>query len=211
MLTGTTQILGLMQNLLSVKKGDSTEKTPENASTTVNKGDQLSFSSAALKMQKFLNSEEASERVPEMDLTSVQSLKQRGEMLSQMLQAKINNFQGDFLNQLQSAGIEAEMPIDLHKGIDGQVRVMGEHSQKNAIEQFLQDNEELIKQFEEITGLAGLSQMLRSLGNEQQNNGSSSIASLYARQTQANESSKSGSDSQFQLHIAETGASYTFE
>ena len=210
MLSGTTQIVGFMQNLLSVKKDTATEKTPETKPTEIRTKDQFTFSTATQKALAFLNSEASGEnRDPEMDLIEIENLKQRGEMISQMLHMKLESFHGDFLKQMKAAGIDTSQQIDLQNGIDGNLTVMGDHPDKAKIEQLLTGNEDLLKRFQEITNLAGLSQVLQSISGDKGANSFASTAALYAKQSTAELAKKEVG--QMQLQITESGATASFE
>ena len=210
MLTGTTQIVGFMQNLLSPKKETTTEKANETKPIEVQTKDQFTVSTATQKALSFLNSESSGEnRDPEMDLIEIENLKQRGEMISQMLQMKLQSFQSDFVKQMKSAGIDTSQQVDLQKGADGNLMVMGDHPDKAKIEQLLAGNENLLKQFQEITNLAGLSQVLQSISGDKGTNSFASTAALYAKQSTAELAKKE--IGHMQLQITETGATASFE
>lgn len=200
-----------MQNLFPFKKDATVEKTSSPNST---QGDRLSISTAAMKAQEFLSSEGIDEGdLAEMDLNKIDSLKQRGELLAQMLQMKLNSFQGDFLEHMQSAGIDVSQAIDLQKGLNGKLQVAGDHPDKEQIENLLMQNQDWIKRFEEITKMAGLTEVFQSVQSETKGfNPLSSIAALYAKQSQTPQNTTGKLPSgQFQLEISETGASYSFE
>ena len=211
MFTSATQLSGMVQNLLHINKGTPQGKT--NATTSATAGDQISISLAAQKAQAFLNSEMAGDKDPEMDLAGIDNLKQRGEMMAQMLQMKLDKFQGDFLNQVKAAGISTDQPIDLKKGPDGNLLVAGNHPEKSQIEQLLAGNEDLVKKFEEISKLAGLTTILQSVQTDNSSNPFANIAALYGKQSQGAsnvDTSKISSD-RFQLSVAESGAAYNWE
>ena len=213
MFTSATQLTGMLQNLLPLKKGNPQEKTNEAVGAAEGKKDQVSISLAAQKAQMFLNSEISGvSNDPEMDLYGLESLKQRGEMLAQMLHMKLDKFHGEFLDQLKTAGINADMPVDLKKGADGELLVAGDHPDKARINQILAGNDDLTKKFDEISKLAGLTHVLQSVA-DQSSNPFASVAALYSRQSQTDpavDSSKISSE-RFQLSIAESSASFNWE
>ncbi|MCL2306326.1 MAG: hypothetical protein FWC43_13355, partial [Planctomycetaceae bacterium] len=131
----------------------------------------------------------------------------------QMLQMKLDKFHGEFLDQLKAAGIDADQPIDLKKGADGNLLVAGDHPDKTQINQLLAGNDDLAKKFDEISKLAGLTQILQSAQTDQSGNPFASIAALYSRQSQAAPAADSSkiSAERFQLTIAETAASFNWE
>ena len=214
MFTSATQLTGMLQNLLPLKKGNPQEQA--NVLPVNNEGgkDQVSISLAAQKTQMFLNNEMSGgvSQDLEMDLYGIESLKQRGEMLSQMLQMKLDKFHGEFLDQLKTMGISTDQPIDLKKGADGNLLVAGEHPDQARINQFLAGNDDLAKKFDELSKLAGMTQILHSVEN-QSNNPFASVAALYSRQSQSDPTADSSkiSSERFQLSIAESGASYNWE
>lgn len=202
----------MMQNLLHLKKPTPQEK-PTTSMVEAGGKDQLSISLAAQKAQAFLNQEIAGTGDVEMDMIGIESLKQRAEMLSQMLQMKLDKFQGDFLDQVKAAGIDASQPIDLKKGADGNLLVAGEHPDKAKINELLAGNDELTKKFEEISKLAGLTQILQSAQTDKSSSPFANIAALYARQSQGSpvaDSSKISGD-RFQLSVGESEASFSWE
>jgi len=214
MFTSATQLTGMLQNLLPLSKGKSPEKTEAATPTAEGLKDQISISLAAQKAQMFLNHEISGgdSKDPEMDLYGLESLKQRGEMLSQMLQMKLDKFQGDFLGQLKAAGIDAEMPVDLKKGVDGNLLIAGEHPDQASINQLLAGNDDLAKKFDEISKLAGLTHILQSAQTDS-SNPFANIAALYSKQSQAAPTVDSAkiSSERFQLSIAESDTSFRWE
>lgn len=206
----STPLSGLMQNLFPFKK-DATPEKPNVSSSS--QGDRISISLAAMKAQEFLNSEGIDEKdLAEMDLNKIDSLKQRGELLAQMLQMKINSFQSDFLTQMQSVGVNVEEAIDLQKGTDGNLQVMNNHPDLAKINQRLLQNKDWTKKFDEITKMAGLTEVLSSVQEESKGfNPFASIAALYAKQSQnSNNITAKLPNGQFQLEISKADASYTF-
>ena len=214
MFTSATQLTGMLQNLLPLSKGNSQDKkeTPQSAEGMK---DQISISLAAQKAQMFLNHEISGgdSNDPEMDMMGIENLKQRGEMLSQMLQMKLDKFHGDFLDQLKAAGIDADMPVDLKKGPDGNLLVAGEHPEQAKINQMLAGNDDLAKKFDEISKLAGLTQIIQSAQTDQSNNPFANIAALYSKQSQATPAADTSkiSAERFQLSLDESAASFNWE
>jgi len=214
MFTSATQLTGMLQNLLPLKKGNPQEQANVPPVGTEGGKDQVSFSLAAQKAQMFLNNEMSGgvSQDLEMDLYGIESLKQRGEMLSQMLQMKLDKFHGEFLDQLKTMGIDTHQPVELKKGADGNLLVAGNHPDQARINQFLAGNDDLTKKFDELSKLAGLTQVLHSVA-DQSNNPFASVAALYSRQSQpdpAVDTSKISAE-RFQLSISETTASFNWE
>jgi len=214
MFTSATQLTGMLQNLLPLKKGNPQEQANVPPVGAEGGKDQVSISLAAQKAQMFLNHEMSGgvSHDLEMDLYGIESLKQRGEMLAQMLQMKLDKFHGEFLDQLKAAGINADLPVDLKKGADGNLLVAGDHPDKVRINQILAGNDDLAKKFDELSKLAGMTHVLQSVA-DQSNNPFASVAALYSRQSQSDpavDSSKISSE-RFQLSIAESAASFNWE
>lgn len=204
MLSGTTQFVGMIQNLIAPKKGDSLAKPTDASPNSAVLGDRFTLSPDGQKTLQFLDSENAGNHDSEMDLSGIYDMKQRGEMLSQMLQMKMQNFQGDFLNQMKTSGIDASLPIDLEKGADGNLQVSGDHPEKGVIDQFLAGDEKLSQKFDEISDLSGLLKIVQSVSGEMNTNPFSSFAA-YAKQSQPVESNKTVGNSEFKIRIDDFG------
>ncbi|MGL6194184.1 MAG: hypothetical protein ACRC2T_05115 [Thermoguttaceae bacterium] len=218
MLSGANQLVGLVQGLLSSKKSQPQNNVQENSNisnpnTTNPQQDLFTLSPSGLRTQQFLNSEmygsDANGSGGELDLAAIGNLKQRGEMLSQMLQVKLQSFQSDFMQKMNAAGVDTSKPIDLQKNDAGNLLVANDHPDKAQIDQILAENPEFAGKFQELSKTAAMSQALLAAAADKSSNPFSSIASLYAKQSQDTNQSKSAG-TQFQLQINETAATYSF-
>ncbi len=214
MLGGANQIVGMMQGLLSSKKGKAADGLNEAAipqSTQTARTDQFTLSVSLQQALELLNSENSGDKAPEMDLSGIENLKSRGEMLSQVLQMKLQSFQSDFINQAKTAGIDTTQPVELKKGETGELLVSNNHPDKAKIEQLLAQDEDLAKKFQDISKMAGLSQALQSLSGEKSGSPMSMFAALYAKQSQGEQAAKTVNPDRMSLKIDEASASFSFQ
>ncbi|MGL6227301.1 MAG: hypothetical protein ACRC10_11840 [Thermoguttaceae bacterium] len=212
MLSGAGQIAGFMQNFLSPKKNTTSEgESLQSTHNSVNK-DQWTPSPTSRQALELLNFEANGGETGDMDIADIVNLKGRGEMLSQMLQMKLQKFQGDFMQKMQNAGIDTSQPIELNKGGADDLLVANDHQDKAKIEQILAGNEEMTKMFDEIAKLASLSEVYKSVSPEKNgsNNPLAALAGLYAKQSQDVAMNKA-IDGQMNLRVNETAASFSFE
>lgn len=176
--------------------------------------DFATFSPAANMMQQLLNMEmkgQGNEESGEVDLLGLTQLKQRGEMLANMLQMKLKNFGATLMSGMNAAGIDSSQPMNLQNGAQG-LSLLGDAPNKEGIENLLNTNGKLKEQFQEIAQFAKILDMLQSA--ETSATGLSkrtSPAHSYAQQSTPNKNDSKRPDAEFVLHVMQGGTSYSFE
>ena len=144
----------------------------------------------------------------ELDLMGLAQLKQRGEMLASMLQLKMKNFESHLVSNVQGAGLQMQ-EMDIKGGDDG-LLLMGDMPNKEALQNAI---EGLQGEFTDIARLAEVLNMLQQTGPNSASgdlSGLVSSAAQYAQQSLSNRSVKRP-ESDFVMHIMQSGSSFTFE
>jgi hypothetical protein len=180
--------------------------------------DSITISPTANTIRQFLNMElqnaEQSSETAELDLTGLAQLKQRGDMLANMLQVKLKNFETNLITGMKSVGLDTMQDMTMKNGGDG-LLLMNDLPNKESIQSFLQNNSKLKEQFQEIAQFANILETLQQLGS---NTGMKTVnhalippAVQYTRQSQPIRSEPQPPNAGFVLHIMRGQASYSFE
>ncbi|MDR3199513.1 MAG: hypothetical protein LBU34_16720 [Planctomycetaceae bacterium] len=197
-------------------KANPIDKT--NQTGKINSADSVTISPTADMMQQLLNMElqnpnNASES-GELDLTGLAQLKQRGDMLANMLQVKLKNFETNLITGMKSAGLDWTQDMNMKNGDNG-LLLMNDLPNKESVQNFLQNNGKLKEQFQEAAQLANILEALQQLGS---NVGSKTInravitpAAQYTQQSQPIRSESQHSNAGFIVHIMRGQVSYSFE
>jgi len=208
---GATSIINQYSNVFGVQSGQSIEQFAQKLTATVKQGmptDSVAFSPSAMMLQQFLNSDiqgsGSSGDIGELDLLGLTQLKQRGEMLASMLQLKMKNFESRLTSNVQGAGLPMQ-EMHLKNGDDG-LSLLGEMPNKEAFQNALSG---LQGEFTEISQLAGILNLLQQLGPDSAVSALAATAAQYAQQSSLDRSGKRDSD--FVMHVAESGTSFSFE
>ncbi|MDR2116542.1 MAG: hypothetical protein LBP87_09185 [Planctomycetaceae bacterium] len=195
-----------------------------NANVNVNKPDKINtkdsvtISPTANMMQQLLNMElqnpNNTSESGELDLTGLAQLKQRGEMLANMLQVKLKNFESNLITGMKSAGLDWTQDMNMKNGDNG-LLLMNDIPNKEPVQNFLQNNDELKGQFQELAQFANILETLQQLGSD---TGSKTThpavippAAQYTQQSQPVRSEKQQPDAGFIVHIMRGQTSYSFE
>ena len=176
--------------------------------------DSLTISSSAAMLQQFLNSEMQGNGgsltdIGELDLVGLAQLKQRGDMLANMLQLKMKNFESNLMSTMKDAGLPMQ-DMDLKNGDDG-LMLLGEMPNKETVQNALSG---LGGDFTDIARLAEVLNMLGQLGPETLTREISGLAGLssaaqYAQQSLPDRSKRPETD--FVMHVMPSGTSFAFE
>ena len=214
---GATSSINNFMNVFGVKSGQSIEqlaKTVTNAKHEL-AADSVTFSSSAMMLQQFLNAEMqggGAGNAGELDLIGLAQLKQRGEMLASMLQAKMKGFESNLMSNLRGAGLP---PQDMNiKNGDNGLLLMGDMPNKDAIQNMLGG---LQGDFMDIARLAEMMNMLQQLGPDNIVSelsglaGLSPVAAQYAQQSLPDRSSVKRPETDFIMHVMQSGTSFSFE
>jgi hypothetical protein len=204
-------------NVFGVQKNVSVEQLanmlPANAGSGVSP-DTLSISASGNMMQQMLNLEMQGNSGPgaenaELDMTGLTQLKQRGEMLSAMLKMKMQNFQGNLMSNINGTGnVPAEM--NLKQGDDG-LSLLNDLPNKDAIEKLMKNGSPLQTDFQGISQLAGVLQMLQQTGNDATGKGLTGVSAQYAQQALPTKMSGGQSAGDFVLQVMQSGTNFSFE
>jgi len=209
---GSTSSINNYPNIFGVQSGQSLEQLAQTLTATSKQSmpsDSVTISSSAAMLQQFLNSEmqggENSADIGEMDLMGLTQLKQRGEMLASMLQLKMKNFESNLMSNVQGAGLPMQ-EMHIKNGDEG-LSLLGDLSNKEAIQSALGG---LLGEFTDIARLAEVLNMLQQAGTDHAAAGLSSAAQ-YAQQSLLDKTSAKQPETDFTLHISQSGTSFTFE
>jgi len=172
--------------------------------------DILTISSSANLLQQFLNAEMQSggnsADTGELDLMGLAQLKQRGEMLASMLQLKMKNFESHLVSNMQGAGLPMQ-DMSIKNDNDG-LSLLGDMPNKEAFQNALGG---LQGEFTDIARLAGVLDMLQQLGPDNMVSALSSVAAQYAQQSLPDRSSGKRPESEFVMHVMQSGTSFSFD
>jgi len=209
---GATSFINNYSNVFGVQSGQAAQlaQTMTTASPQGQSADSVTFSSSAMMLQQFLNAEMKgggeSADSGELDLMGLAQLKQRGDMLANMLQLKMKNFESHLMANVQGAGLPAQ-DMHLKNGDDG-LSILGEMPNKEAFQNALGG---LQGEFLDISRLAEVLNMLQQMGPDNMVSALSASAAQYAQQSSLDKSSVKRPESDFILHVLQSGTSFSFE
>jgi len=214
---GSASSINNYPNIFGIQSGQSVEQLAKML-TTAKRGpsaDSVTISSSANMLQQLLNSEMqgngTSADLGELDLVGLSQLKQRGEMLANMLQLKLKNFESNLMANMKGAGLPMQ-DMNLKEGDDG-LSLLGEMPNKEAIQNALGG---LQGEFTDIARLAEVLNMLQQLGPDGMAKELSGLAGLssaaqYAQQSLPDRASVKRPENDFIMHIMQSGTSFSFE
>jgi hypothetical protein len=212
MMLGSTSSINNYPNVFGIQPGQSLEQLTQTLTAAAKSSmptDSVTISSSAAMLQQFLNSEmqggEASADIGEMDLMGLTQLKQRGEMLANMLQLKMKNFESTLMSNVQGAGLPMQ-EMHIKNGDEG-LSLLGDMPNKEAIQNALGG---LQGEFMDISRLAEVLNMLQQVEPDHGAAGLSSAAQ-YAQQSLLDRSPAKRPESDFMLHVTQSGTSFSFE
>jgi hypothetical protein len=198
-------------NVAAKHDANSVAKINTNAANSI---DTFTLSPTLNALQQFLSMNDANDNngQEELSMSSLEQLKQQGEMLANMLQMKLKGFESDLLSSIKKAGIDQVAPMDI-KDVDG-LNITNDAPNKQAIQNLLQGNGKFKEQFQEIARLATLINTVQQLGNNNvQNNVLSEAGAKYAqfsKQNSNNINNPRRNESDFTLRILESNSSSMF-
>lgn len=178
--------------------------------------DQFMLSATSNMMQQLLNTDIQEGQRGEIDLGSLEQLKQRGDLLANMLQSKLKSFESNLIAGMKSAGLDSTQAMDLKDGSNG-LTLLNELPNKDDFQKFFRENGALKDQFQEIARLADLVGMLQQIGNyagslQKTSSVVSNPAAQYAQQSHPNTPApEKRSGAEFVLRVMQGNASYTFQ
>lgn len=144
--------------------------------------------------------------IGDLDLIGLAQLKQRGEMLAGMLQLKMKNFESSLVSNIQGAGLSMQ-DMNIKNGDEG-LLLMGDMPNKEAMQSVLG---EMQGEFTEIARLAEVLNLLQQMGPENIISALSSAAAQYAQQSLPDKPSVKRPETDFVMHLMQSGASFSFE
>ena len=210
---GATSSINNYPNIFGIQSGLSVEHLAKTLTATASQAvptDTINISASANMLQQFLNTEMqgngSSADTGEFDLLGLAQLKQRGEMLANMLQLKMKNFESHLVSNIHGAGLSMQ-DMDIKNGDDG-LLLMGNMPNKEAFQNALDG---LQGEFTDISRLAGVLNMLQQMGPDNMMSALSSVATQYAQQSLPDRSSAKRPETDFVMHIMQSGASFSFE
>ena len=178
--------------------------------------DTLTISSSANLLQQFLNAEMQSggnsADAGELDLMGLAQLKQRGEMLASMLQLKMKNFESHLISNVQGMGLPMQ-DMSIRNGNDG-LSLLGDMPNKEVFQNALGG---LQGEFTDIARLASVLNMLQQLGPDNMMSAlssmaaQSSVAAQYAQHSLPDRSTSKRPETDFVMHVMQSGTSFSFE
>jgi len=218
MLGSTSQINSFM-NVFGVQPGLSMDQAAKMISTVKpnHAADSVTISPSANMMQQLLNMElqnpDGSSELGELDLTGLAQLKQRGDMLANMLQVKLKSFESNLINGMKAAGLDPSQDMSMKNGDDG-LSLMNDIPNKESVQNFLQQSDKLKGQFQEIAQFANILDALQQFGPGigSGTSGHAGIlpATQYTQQSQPVRPEKRP-DAEFVVRVMQGSASYSFE
>ena len=209
---GATSSINNYPNVFGIQSGLSMEHLAKTMTGTMPTmpADTVTISSSANMLQQFLNTEMlgggTSAETGELDLMGLAQLKQRGEMLASMLQLKMKNFESHLISNVKDAGLSMQN-MDIKNGDDG-LLLTGDMPNKEAFQNVLGG---LQGEFMDIARLAEVLEMLQQLGPNNPISSLSSAAAQYVQQSLPEKSSVKRPESDFIMHMMQSGASFSFE
>ncbi|MGL4595440.1 MAG: hypothetical protein ACRCUY_12005 [Thermoguttaceae bacterium] len=219
---GSTSSINNYMGVFGVSKDIPTNPLAQSSGKNpATKTDFMTLSPTAQMLQQFLSmdgQETGGGDTAELGMTGLGQLKQRGEMLANLLQMKLKSFESTLISNVQSAGLDLPQKMDIKDGKDG-LFPTNEMPNKANLEKLLQENKGLRDQFQDVSKLAGLLQMLQGAGGALQsggipNNVGSAVtnpsASQYALQSNQTRSAEKP-EAEFLVRLMQGSASYTFE
>ena len=212
-MVGTASIINNYSNVFGVQSGQSIEQLTQTLTSATAQGqppDSVTFSSSAMMLQQFLNAEMQGggngADPGELDLLGLAQLKQRGEMLANMLQLKMKNFESHLMSNVQGAGLPMQ-EMHLKNGDDG-LSLLGEMPDKESFQNALGG---LQGEFLDISRLAEVLNMLQQMGPDNMISALSASAAQYAQQSSLDRSSAKRPEGDFVMHLMQSGTSFSFE
>ena len=210
---GSTSSINNYPNVFGIQSGQSPEQFAKTLTTAAisrreQAADTVTISPSATMLQRFLNSEMQggdSADTDDMDLMGLAQLKQQGEMLANMLQLKMKNFESSLMTTMQGAGLPMQ-DVHLKNGDDG-LSLLGDMPNKASIQNVIGG---LQGEFTDMSRLAEVLNMLQQPGSDSTPAGTSSAAQ-YAQQSLLDKTSVKKPETDFILHVLQSGTSFSFE
>jgi hypothetical protein len=193
----------------TTKQGIQTTQT----NPTITNVDTITLSPSLNALQQFLSMNDSNNNnQDELNMTSLEKLKQQGEMIANMLQMKLKNFESDLITSMKNVGIDQSNPIDI-KNDQNKLNIVNDIPNKQIIQNLLQNNN-FKNQFQEITRLTSLLDTAKQLeNNNTQNNILPEAIAKYAQLTQQTTNQQNNNrknEADFILHILESDTSSMF-
>ncbi|MDR2171802.1 MAG: hypothetical protein LBP59_16785 [Planctomycetaceae bacterium] len=218
-MSNSIQNVGSFLNMLTSQHNDIHTKQmplPINPNPINSYTDTLTLSPTLNSLQQFLSVNDANNNnnngQEELSLSSLEQLKQQGDMLASMLKMKLKNFESNLMTSMKNAGIEQTTPLDIKNDQNG-LNVINNAPNKQIIQNLLQNNGNFKNQFQEIAKLSTLINAVQQLNNTQNNN-ISEAGAKYAQFSQQNtinsNNNQRKNESDFILHILESESSTMF-
>ncbi|MDR0391921.1 MAG: hypothetical protein LBH59_08445 [Planctomycetaceae bacterium] len=193
-----------------------TQNTQPNVNSTNTNFDTLTLSPTLSALQQFLSMNDTNNNAgqEELNMSSLERLKQQGEMLASMLQMKLKNFESDLISSMKNIGINQADSMDIKNTQDG-LNIVNDIPNKQNIQNLIQNNSNFQNQFQEIARLTTLIDTVRQLDNNNntQNNILSEAVAKYAQHSQQNTNTQNNikkNEADFILHVLESGSSSMF-
>jgi len=209
---GTSSVVNNYSGVFGVQSGQSIEQFAQTVNAAAKQGqqtDSVAFSSSAMMLQQFLNSEMhggESGGTGELDLLGLAQLKQRGEMLANMLQLKMKNFESALTKNVQGQGLPMQ-DMHLKNGDDG-LSLLGEMPDKETFQDAIGG---LQGDFLDISRLAEVLNMLQQMGPDNMFSALSASATQYAQHSSLDRTSAKRPEGDFVMHVLQSGTSFSFE
>lgn len=171
-----SQISSFFQNGISAIKGNGKAAEKEGAQKqAIN--DMLTLSSLSKQLDMLNGDELSGEGV---STEKINDLKERAQMMSNVLKMKMSQFEGKLMKSLQDAGISTEDSLILQDaGADG-VKLLNEHPDAQRIAQLFAEDAPITREFQEISRLGALVNGLERA----EKSGGVGVAAHYAQQSQ---------------------------
>lgn len=216
---GSASGINAFQQILGMQNGMTPNRTATplgNINPLAGGMDQFMLSATSNMMQQLLDTDIKEGERGEIDLGSLEQLKQRGDLLANMLQSKLKGFESNLIAGMKSAGLDPTESMELKDGSNG-LTLLNELPNKEDFQQFFRENGALKDQFQEIARLADLVGMIQQIGNyagslQKTTSIASNPAAQYAQQSQPEAPApEKRTGAEFVLRVMQGNASYTFQ
>lgn len=177
-----SSLLGSIRPLLSPGKSKESAVPAEEAKSADALRDEFQFSPSSRQLMALLQNEEAKDAQPGESLDfNATDLKQKGKMLSEILNLRLKQFEGNLLTMMEEEGISSKGDFFLQKNSLDETVVSGDNPDREKLEQLIENHPEMKQQLEEIFSLGKLMRVM-----EKSTGGMSSLQGIAGEYAKSN-------------------------
>jgi hypothetical protein len=177
-----SSLLGSIRPLLSPGKSNEAAAPAEEAKSADALRDEFQFSPSSRQLMALLQNEEAkdAQQGESLDFNAT-DLKQKGKMLSEILNLRLKQFEGNLLTMMEEEGISSKGDFFLQKNSLDETVVSGDNPDREKLEQLIENHPEMKQQLEEIFSLGKLMRVM-----EKSTGGMSSLQGIAGEYAKSN-------------------------